>query len=121
MAGPVQLLSARSRVGPPVRPRLPLFSVFSTGMSESAPLARQPLARRGHRVSAMWQRLPHLRGSPRLQQLADSLTTRDLERCARKWVRALVPFFTPTERRVCEHRLFVAQVEYCESVPRNRL
>jgi hypothetical protein len=56
-------------------------------------------------------------GEPtRLHQLADSLTTRDLERCARKWLRALVPFFTPTERRVCEHRLFFAQVEYCDNL-----
>jgi hypothetical protein len=53
-------------------------------------------------------------GAPaRLQALADSLTTRDLERCGQKWLRALVPFFTPTERRICAHRLFFAQVEYC--------
>jgi hypothetical protein len=52
----------------------------------------------------------------RLQQVADSLTTGDLERCARKWLRALVPFFTPTERRVCAHRLFFAQVEYCDNL-----
>jgi hypothetical protein len=51
-----------------------------------------------------------------LQQLADSLTARDLERCAQKWLRALVPFFTPTERRVCAHRLFFAQVEYCDNL-----
>jgi hypothetical protein len=52
----------------------------------------------------------------RLQQLADSLSAGDLERCARKWLRALVPFFTPTERRVCAHRLFFAQVEYCDNL-----
>jgi hypothetical protein len=52
----------------------------------------------------------------RLQTLADSLTTRDLERCGTKWLRALVPFFTPTERRVCAHRLFFAQVEYCDNL-----
>jgi len=51
----------------------------------------------------------------RLQALADSLTARDLERCGQKWLRALVPFFTPTERRVCGHRLFFAQVEYCDN------
>jgi len=32
----------------------------------------------------------------RLQQLADSLTPRDLDRCAQKWLRAFTPFFTPT-------------------------
>jgi len=51
----------------------------------------------------------------RLQTLADSLTPHDLERCGQKWLRAFVPFFTPTERRVCAHRLFFAQVEYCDN------
>lgn len=55
---------------------------------------------------------------PRLQQLADSLLPRDLARCAQKWLRALTPFFTPTERRhaACQHRLFLAQVEYCDNL-----
>jgi len=54
----------------------------------------------------------------RLQALADSLTGRDLERCGQKWLRALTPFFTPTERRqaACHHRLFFAQVEYCDNL-----
>lgn len=54
----------------------------------------------------------------RLQQLADSLAPRDLERCAQKWLRALTPFFTPTERRqaACQHRFFFAQVEYCDNL-----
>jgi hypothetical protein len=54
----------------------------------------------------------------RLQTLADSLTPRDLERCGQKWLRALTPFFTPTERRqaACHHRLFFAQVEYCDNL-----
>lgn len=34
----------------------------------------------------------------RLQALADSLTARDIERCAQKWLRAFTPFFTPPER-----------------------
>jgi hypothetical protein len=54
----------------------------------------------------------------RLQQLADALTARDLERCAQKWLRAFTPFFTPTERRqaACQHRLFLSQVEYCDNL-----
>jgi hypothetical protein len=54
----------------------------------------------------------------RLQTLADSLTARDIERCAQKWLRALTPFFTPTERRTasCQHRLFFAQVEYADNL-----
>jgi hypothetical protein len=54
----------------------------------------------------------------RLQELADSLTARDIDRCAQKWLRAFTPFFTPTERRIacCQHRLFFAQVEYCDNL-----
>jgi hypothetical protein len=54
----------------------------------------------------------------RLQALADSLTPRDIDRCAQKWLRAFTPFFTPTERRTasCQHRLFFAQVEYCDNL-----
>jgi hypothetical protein len=58
------------------------------------------------------------RDPARLQELADSLTTRDIECCAQKWLRAFTPFFTPTERRTasCQHRLFFAQVEYCDNL-----
>jgi hypothetical protein len=54
----------------------------------------------------------------RLQELADSLTARDIDRCAQKWLRAFTPFFTPTERRTasCQHRLFFAQVEYADNL-----
>jgi hypothetical protein len=54
----------------------------------------------------------------RLQPLADTLTRRDLARCAQKWLRTFTPFFTPTERRdaACQHRLFLAQVEYCDNL-----
>lgn len=54
----------------------------------------------------------------RLQVLADSLTARDLSRCAQKWLRTFTPFFTPAERREagCQHRLFFAQVEYCDNL-----
>lgn len=58
-------------------------------------------------------------GDPaRLQALADSLTARDLERCGQKWLRTLTPFFTPSERRQAArgHRLFFAQVEYCDNL-----
>jgi hypothetical protein len=51
----------------------------------------------------------------RLQTLADALTPRDLDRGGQKWLLALVPCFTPTERRVCAHRLFFAQVEYSDT------
>jgi hypothetical protein len=53
----------------------------------------------------------------RLQAVADSLTSRDLSRCAAKWLRIFTPFFTPTERQqaACQHRLFLAQVEYCDN------
>jgi hypothetical protein len=54
----------------------------------------------------------------RLQQLADSLTSRDLLICGQKWLAAFTPFFTEKERREagCQHRLFFAQVEYCDNL-----
>jgi hypothetical protein len=53
-----------------------------------------------------------------LQQLAHALTPRDLERCAQKWLRTFTPFFTAQERGYasCQHRLFWAQVEYCDNL-----
>jgi hypothetical protein len=56
-----------------------------------------------------------------LQQLADSLTTDDLQGVGQKWLPQLTPFFTPRERHTAgiDHRLFFAQVEYCEHVARN--
>lgn len=54
----------------------------------------------------------------RLQQLADSLTARDLLTCGHKWLACLTPFFRERERRQagCQHRLFFAQVEYCDNL-----
>ena len=54
----------------------------------------------------------------RLQQLADSLQPQDITRCAQKWLAYLVPFFTARERREAgvQHRLFFAQVEYCDNL-----
>jgi hypothetical protein len=54
----------------------------------------------------------------RLQELADALTARDLGACARKWLTAFTPFFTPQERRQagCQHRLFFSQTEYCDNL-----
>jgi hypothetical protein len=54
----------------------------------------------------------------RLQRLADTLSGHDLITCGNKWVRRLVPFFTDQERREggCWHRLFFAQVEYCDNL-----
>jgi hypothetical protein len=58
-------------------------------------------------------------GNPaRLQELADSLTARDLLQCGQKWLAAFTPFITDQERRHagCQHRLFFAQVEYCDNL-----
>jgi len=61
-----------------------------------------------------------LRGSDsqQLQQLADSLQPQDITCCAQKWLTYLVPFFTARERREAgvQHRLFFAQVEYCDNL-----
>src|SRR5258708_16975023 len=58
-------------------------------------------------------------GNPaRLQALADSLTAKDLLRCGQKWLAAFTPFITDKERKQagCQHRLFFAQVEYCDNL-----
>ena len=58
-------------------------------------------------------------GNPaRLQELADSLTARDILQCGQKWLAAFTPFITDQERRQagCQHRLFFAQVEYCDNL-----
>lgn len=54
----------------------------------------------------------------RLQEIADSLSARDLLTCGQKWLTALTPFFREQERKRagCQHRLFFAQVEYCDNL-----
>jgi hypothetical protein len=54
----------------------------------------------------------------RLQELANSLTPRDLVTCGQKWLAHLTPFFTVREREHagCRHRLFFSQVEYCDNL-----
>jgi hypothetical protein len=54
----------------------------------------------------------------RLQELANSLTPRDLVTCGQKWLTYLTPFFTTREREHagCQHRLFFSQVEYCDNL-----
>jgi hypothetical protein len=54
----------------------------------------------------------------RLQQLADSLEVQDLLQCGQKWLAAFTPFITDKERKHagCQHRLFFAQVEYCDNL-----
>jgi hypothetical protein len=58
-------------------------------------------------------------GNPkRLQELADSLTARDLLTCGQKWLAYFTPFFSESERKNhgCQHRLFFSQVEYCDNL-----
>jgi hypothetical protein len=53
-----------------------------------------------------------------LQEIADSLTAKDLSRCGRKWLNQLTPFFTARERQQAgvDHRLFFSQVELCDNL-----
>ena len=58
-------------------------------------------------------------GNPsRLQELADSLSVRDLRQCGQKWLATFTPFISDRERKQagCQHRLFFAQVEYCDNL-----
>ena len=54
----------------------------------------------------------------RLQEISDSLSARDLLTCGQKWLASCTPFFTERERKEagCQHRLFFAQVEYCDNL-----
>lgn len=54
----------------------------------------------------------------RLQELADRLTPHDLVACGQKWLARFTPFFTASEREHagCQHRLFFAQVEFCDNL-----
>src|SRR6476659_238467 len=54
----------------------------------------------------------------KLQELADSLTVYDLLSCGQRWLACLTPFFKESERQAagCQHRLFFAQVEYCDNL-----
>jgi hypothetical protein len=54
----------------------------------------------------------------RLQELADQLTPHDLVACGQKWLARFTPFFTASERdhAGCQHRLFFAQVEFCDNL-----
>jgi hypothetical protein len=54
----------------------------------------------------------------KLQEMADSLTARDLLSCGQKWLASLTPFFKESERKQagCQHRLFFSQVEYCDNL-----
>jgi hypothetical protein len=56
------------------------------------------------------------RNPQRRQELADSLTAHDLLVCGRKWLNGFTPFFREQERKQAggQHRLFFAQVEYCD-------
>jgi hypothetical protein len=58
-------------------------------------------------------------GNPkRLQELADSLTAKDLLTCGQKWLAYFTPFFSEAERKNhgCQHRLLFSQVEYCDNL-----
>jgi hypothetical protein len=54
----------------------------------------------------------------RLQEISDLLSARDLLTCGQKWLASCTPFFTEHERKQagCQHRLFFAQVEYCDNL-----
>src|SRR5712692_11408879 len=62
----LQLLRQRPRVGSPVRPHVSVLSLLRTRLPESTSLDREQTAGRGHRVPAMYERLPQLRRSDSL-------------------------------------------------------
>jgi len=79
------------------------------------------MERKGIRFQQCANAFPRCADPDALQALADSLTPEDLLTCGQTWLARLTPFFTKTEREHagCQHRLFIAQAEYCRHVPRN--
>ena len=78
----------------------------------------QQMRRKGIRFRQSTNAFSQCSDPDNLQQLADSLTSDDLQHCGQKWLRQLVPFFTPRERRSAgiDHRLFFAQAELCDNM-----
>jgi hypothetical protein len=78
----------------------------------------QQMRRKGIRYRQSTNAFSQCSDPDALQQLADSLTADDLQRCGQKWLQQLIPFFTPRERRGAgiDHRLFFSQVELCDNL-----
>lgn len=72
------------------------------------------LRERGIRFTQCANAFLRCRAPAVLQRLADALTPEDLIACGQKWLATRVPCFTARERRVCQPRLFFAQVEHCD-------
>ena len=72
----------------------------------------------GHRLSQCSNAFMSCAKPDRLQELADQLTPHDLVACGQKWLARFTPFFTASERdhAGCQHRLFFAQVEFCDNL-----
>jgi hypothetical protein len=68
----------------------------------------QHMCRKGIRFRQSTNAFSQCSDPDAMQQLADSLASDDLQRCAQKWLPQLIPFFTPRERRSAgiDHRLF---------------
>ena len=105
-------------MGPHVCTHLPLPAILGTGLPQSASLAGQPDARGGIDFRQCSNAFLSSAKSERLQELADQLTPRDLVTCGQKWLARFTPFFTAAEREHagCQHRLFFAQVEFCDNL-----
>ena len=91
---------------------------FSAHLPQPTSLACQPDARGQHRFRQCANAFLKCSAPERLQQLAESLTSRDLAACGQKWLARLTPFFTAKEREEagCQHRLFFSQIEFCDNL-----
>ena len=80
-------------------------------------LARK-MKQAGMRFTQSGNAFRHCSDPAALQEMADSLTAKDLIRCGHKWLKCLIPFFSGSERRQhgCWHQFFFAQVEFCENL-----
>jgi hypothetical protein len=106
-------------LGSDVRAHVSLLSLFPRGYASTSTTG-WPFRMTEEGIDFQQSTNAFLRcGNPaRLQELADSLTARDLLQCGQKWLAAFTPFITDKERKQagCQHRLFFAQVEYCDNL-----
>src|SRR5216684_1476551 len=78
---------------------MPVPSVLRSGLSQSTPLAGQPMREEGVDFQQCSNAFRKCAAPQRLQELANSLTAEDLLNCGQKWLARFTPFFTERERK----------------------
>src|SRR6478736_5483132 len=93
----IQLLHQRPELGTNVRAHLPLPSFLRSYLPQHHWLANR-MREKGIEFKQVANAFLKCAAPDRLQELANSLTPRDLVTCGQKWLAHLTPFFTARER-----------------------